>query len=218
MALPPNPLEAKYEAGRSYLVAGSLLNAMVRLLRLQNIIPGKNLSETGTPNGRILDGAAGGGTVTAAAAPGALTLSLTRPPLYGAPDSGPAAGDVRIWVTFGTWNQRLPENLVWYLDVDEDLDAYIFAVATLATGTDRLQVAEWELLAGAAADTHETAAWGSGGELPATIALLLGTYSEATGQVASTGEGSIYTRDHLSNVTTDSGATLFTRNIDIVRH
>jgi len=52
--LPRNPLEAKYEESRSYLVSGALLNAMIRFLRAQKIIPGEGLEETGTPMGRVL--------------------------------------------------------------------------------------------------------------------------------------------------------------------
>lgn len=217
MALPQNPLEAKYEATRAYLVNGSLLNAIIRQLRLQNVIAGENLTETGTPMGRVLKGKPGGGGGTTAAA-GALTLSLTRPEIHGEPASGPSGGNVRVWFTFGTWNQRLPTNLVWYLDVADSADRYFFAKATLATGTDRLQLTSWEIVSGAAEDTHETSTWGTGGELPDTLVLMLGTYSEATGAVASTGAGSIYTRDHLSNVTSDAGTTVFTRNIEFVRH
>lgn len=54
-----NPLEPKYEDGRSYLVTGGLLNALIRLLRLQNIIPGPGLKETGTPMGRVLTATGG---------------------------------------------------------------------------------------------------------------------------------------------------------------
>lgn len=218
MPAPQNPLEAKYEPGRSYLVAGSLLNLIIRMLRLQNIIAGDNLSETGTPMGRILKAKPGGGGTTTTAAAGALTLSLTKPDIHGEPVSGPSTGFVRVWVTFGTWNQRLPVNTVWYLDVADDADRYFFAKATLSTGTDRLELAEWEIVSGAAADTEETGDWGLAGELPETLVLLLGTFSHATAAVASTGAGSIYTRDHLSNVATDGGTTTFTRNIDFVRH
>jgi hypothetical protein len=148
----------------------------------------------------------------------ALTLSLTRPAIHGAPASGPASGNVRVWFTFGTWNQRLPGNTVWYLDVAASADRYFFAKATISTFADRLTLIEWWLVSGAAEDSEVTSAWGAAGELPGTLVLMLGTYNSTTGKVASTGKGSIYTRDHLSNVTTDAGTTTFTRNIDFVRH
>lgn len=162
----------------------------------------------------ILAGAGGGAPVES----GALTLSLSRPPVHGAPGSDPASGKVRVWFTFGTWNQRLPTNTVWYLDVDDDADRYFFAKAATASASDRLAIASWTITSGEAWDSEVTDDWGSGGELPEHIVMMLGTYHVATGKVASTGKGSIYTRDHLSNVMTSSGTTSFIRNIDIVRH
>lgn len=57
-------LDPKYESGRSYLVGGALLNAIIRFLRLNNIVAGDGLTETAGPNGRVLRARGGGGAAT----------------------------------------------------------------------------------------------------------------------------------------------------------
>jgi hypothetical protein len=47
-------LEAKFEAGRSYLVRGSTLNDIIRELRLSRVVPGRGLREVAGPTGRVL--------------------------------------------------------------------------------------------------------------------------------------------------------------------
>jgi hypothetical protein len=208
----------RYPEGATIWFKGKTWNQVAEMLESWRVRPGKGIRLEQFPTGTIISSLAEATPAGAAADPGALTLSLTRPAIHGAPVSGPASGNVRVWFTFGTWNQRLPQNSVWYLDVSASADRYFFAKATLSPLSDRLTLAEWEIVSGAAEDSEVTADWGAAGELPETLVLMLGTYDGDTGQVASTGKGSIYTRDHLSNVITDAGTTAFTRNIDFVRH
>jgi hypothetical protein len=54
-------LEAKFEAGRSYLVAGQLLNDILRELRLSRIVAGDGIEETAGPTGRVFRALGGPG-------------------------------------------------------------------------------------------------------------------------------------------------------------
>lgn len=54
-------LPGKFEAGKKYLIDGTTLKAWQAALLADRIIPGAGLTETGTPQGRILKAGPGGG-------------------------------------------------------------------------------------------------------------------------------------------------------------
>lgn len=192
-------LPGKFEKGKTYLLAGETLLAWQSNLVKDRAVPGNGLRETSTPSGRIISVAWPDGP------PVPLNIRSSRP-LYMPPDSpAPAEGAYRFWVEWGTLNDQLASNWDSYFDASSTL--YFFAKATLPT-SGPLKVTSWEIVTGAAEDSHVTSDWVLGDPRPSTACYLLGCviFTDGAPYIAPSGGGSLLLSEHLTDLEPGTGA------------
>ena len=129
-----------------------------------------------------------------------LTILMTRPPYIQEPESPPDAESraKRYFIEWGTLNNLVAEN--WDDHFDLSQTTYFFAKATLRT-TGTLKVTSWEIVTGAAYDTHKTPDWPVGENRPDSMVVLLGTvFVNEVGRhiISQSGGGSMVLSEHIT--------------------
>lgn len=144
---------------------------------------------------------------------GELVPTTVLPPDVGGGGLPPSSGLTRVYVTTGFWNGILPTNVGASFDVPSSVDTWFFAVASLNQTGDRFTMTSWSIVTGGSASAHQTSAWPTNGDLPATFVVPLGKYSGATGRCSASKSGSIWSEVVTSNIRQQDGAVSFTRSI-----
>ena len=153
----------------------------------------------------------------AVASPAPLYITSKRPP-YIAAGAPPAGGAKRYYLTWGTLNDQLATN--WGAHHDITATTYFFAKAVLRT-TSTLQVTQWDIVTGAAFDSHVTADWAVGADRPGEAVCLLGVVYVTVGahSIENSGGGSLALTEHITQIEPGSGAgdTVFGKQLLFTR-
>jgi len=192
-------LRGKFEKGKNYLLSGETLLAWRTALLADRFIPGNGLRETPTPGGRIVQ------VVQPEEKPVPLALRDSRPAYIPEPLLPPAEDTYRFWVEWGTLNDQLATNWNSYFDASDTL--YFFAKATLPT-SGPLKVTSWEIVTGAAEDSHVTSDWAVGDPRPDAACYLLGCviFTDGVPYITPSGAGSLLLSEHLTDLEPGTGA------------
>lgn len=139
---------------------------------------------------------------------------LPRKPAYIAEPASPVTPPAkRYFVEWGAINEVVATN--WDAEFDLSATTYFFAEITFAAAA-QLKVASWEILTGAAYNTHETPDWDVGDPRPATMVILLGWVSVvgAAHTIAQSGGGSILVGEQISSINEGvGGATVIGKQL-----
>ena len=148
-----------------------------------------------------------------------LPLEIVRSkPSYIPPAADVVSTKERFYVTWGTVSNTVSDNWDDNFDILKHFDGvthttYFFVKATLSTGTTALKVASFEVLTGAAWNTHETPDWAAGGVRPSYYVFSIGAVHSTTPTVTvevpepfttftiTPNAGSVLITEHLSNIT-----------------
>lgn len=192
-------LPGKFEKGKIHLLPGELMLAWQSNLIADRALPGDGLRETPTPSGRIMS------IDWPDALPVPLNIRSSRPLYIPVETLPPAEGFYRFWVEWGTLNDQLATNWDSYFDASATL--YFFAKATLPT-TGPLKVTSWEIVTGAAEDSHVTSDWAVGDPRPDAACYLLGCviFTDGVPYIAPSGGGSLLLSEHLTDLEPGTGA------------
>jgi hypothetical protein len=129
-----------------------------------------------------------------------LHILNTKPAYIPEPVSAVTPPAKRYYIEWGTINEVVATNWDDYFDLS--VTTYFFAEITFAP-SDQLKVDSWEILTGAAYDTHVTPDWDVGDPRPATMVILLGWVFVADGvhTIAQSGGGSISVGEQITSIT-----------------
>lgn len=135
-----------------------------------------------------------------------LTIILSKPRYLPAPEEPPPQSAKRVFIEWGTLNDRLATNWDEHWDIADT--TYFFAKATLRA-TDTLKVVSWEVVTGSESDSHVTSDWPVGGERPTEAVCLLGVVHFEEGEfrsISNSGGGSLSLTEHIQSILSGSGA------------
>jgi hypothetical protein len=139
---------------------------------------------------------------------------LSKKPAYIAEPASPVTAPAkRYFIEWGTINEVVATN--WDAEFNLSATRYFFAEITFAA-SDQLKVASWEIVTGAASDTHVTPDWDVGDPRPATMVILLGwVFVDGTAHtIAQSGGGSISVGEQITSITEGgAGETLIGKQL-----
>lgn len=161
------------------------------------VIAGPGISLRQSPSGIVISAS----KKSAATAPRVPLHILSRKPAYIAEPASPVTPPgKRYFIEWGVINEVVATN--WDSEFDLSATTYFFAEITFAP-SDQLKVASWEILTGAASDTHVTPDWDVGDPRPATMVILLGwVFVDGTAHtIAQSGGGSISVGEQITSIT-----------------
>jgi len=128
-----------------------------------------------------------------------LVILGSRPAYIEAPASPVTPPAKRYFIEWGTINEIVATN--WDAHFDLSATRYFFAEITFVA-SDQLKVASWQILTGAASNTHVTPDWDVGDPRPAKMVILLGVVSVigSTHTISQSGAGSISVGEQITTI------------------
>jgi hypothetical protein len=142
-----------------------------------------------------------GGTAKKAgsSSPVPLHILSRKPPYIAEPASPVTSPAKRYFIEWGTINEIVATN--WDAHFDLSATRYFFAEITFVA-SDQLKVASWQILTGAASNTHVTPDWDVGDPRPAKMVILLGVVSVigTTHTISQSGAGSISVGEQITTI------------------
>lgn len=210
MKIPSNP-----QKGYSIRAKNSEMLRFMRAERIVSVIGGK-LKQS--PNGKtiVIDESNNEWKNVPQKVP--LHLISKQPSYIPAIGSPPEEGYKRVFVEWGTLNDKMATNYDAYWDIAAE--TYFFAKAYLNT-SGAFGISSWEIVTGADPFEHETPPWPIGGSIPNYAVYLLGYVYEFEGAfyIYNSGGGSLLLTQHITEIipNTDYGGAGIGRMLSFTR-